>query len=194
MTTEAKYTSRAAARVTAGRRVSAWVAAGILQAVTFPLAGDAAPPGKSARAAGGEFAFAGTEQCAFANAFSPPPMLQAIGPVSPCKPTLFKARSGSSRTARGGSRGASPHCRPSRNRLRRRRCSPPLRASSLIRSPRPVSSGLKERVAAPACAVQAAQRRRPGPQAPFGKAVSSMRTRSSSRTRHSPPNPYRWRA
>jgi hypothetical protein len=81
MTTGAKYSSRAAARVTR-RRTSAWMAAGLLQAMALPLAGDTALPGKSVPAARGEFAFAGTEQCAYASAFGPPPMLQAIGPVT----------------------------------------------------------------------------------------------------------------
>lgn len=62
------------------RRASAWVTAGLLQALVLPLTGDAAPPGKSAVA--GEFAFAGTEQCAYASAFGPPPVSQAMGPVT----------------------------------------------------------------------------------------------------------------
>jgi hypothetical protein len=79
MMAEAKYSS--GVRMTV-RRASVWVTAGLLQAVALPLAVDAAPPEKAAATLKGEFAFAGTEQCAYAAAFGPPPVLQATGLVT----------------------------------------------------------------------------------------------------------------
>jgi hypothetical protein len=87
--------------MTTVRRASAWVAAAVLLAAALPLAGDTALPGKSAPAASGEFSFTGTEQCAYASAFGPPPMLQAIGPVtlqnSALQGTLRLAQDGTGR-------------------------------------------------------------------------------------------------
>jgi hypothetical protein len=88
MSTETKYSSRPAARVATRARAVAWVAGGLLQAVAVPLAGDTAVPGKPALPVKGEFSFSGTEQCAYASAFGPPPMLQAIGPVTLQSSTL----------------------------------------------------------------------------------------------------------
>jgi hypothetical protein len=70
------------------RRTSAWTAAVILQAMALPMVGDAASSGKSPTTLSGEFAFVSTEQCAYAAAFGPPPVSQAIGPVSPQTSTL----------------------------------------------------------------------------------------------------------
>jgi hypothetical protein len=78
--TGGEYSSGLAMPVKTVRRASAWALAGICQLAALPLAGDTAPPGKSA-AVKGEFAFTGTEQCAYASAFGPPPVLQAMGPV-----------------------------------------------------------------------------------------------------------------
>jgi hypothetical protein len=60
------------------RPASVWMAVCLLQAIALPLAGDAATPA----AAKGEFAFVGTEQCVYASAFGPPPVLQATAPVT----------------------------------------------------------------------------------------------------------------
>jgi hypothetical protein len=46
----------------------------------LPLPADDAPPAR-ALSISGEFAFTGSEQCAYASAFGPPPVLQAIGVV-----------------------------------------------------------------------------------------------------------------
>jgi len=56
--------------------------AGTTLLLALPLAGHATPPGKSESLAKGEFAFTGTEQCAYASAFGPPPVLEAKGPVT----------------------------------------------------------------------------------------------------------------
>jgi hypothetical protein len=63
------------------RRAPVCLIAGLWLAAALPLAGDAASTGKSADSVRGEFAFAGTEQCAYASAFGPPPVLEPSGPV-----------------------------------------------------------------------------------------------------------------
>ena len=82
MITSSEYSSALAMQVKTVRCPLAWALAGTTLLLALPLAGHATPPGKSESLAKGEFAFTGTEQCAYASAFGPPPVLEAKGPVT----------------------------------------------------------------------------------------------------------------